>query len=621
METELSLASISPTPTFFPSNPPEGETFSATTSLPPSDAYQFSGVTLISLGALMSFMVSIIVLGNALVILAFVTDKSLKNHSNYLLFNLAICDFCVGSFSIPLYIPYVLTGRWLLGRFLCKLWLSVDTVLCVTSICTIVLISYDRFLSVTKAVLHPGRCPGFSHGWIEYHGDVAVNGEEDESWNQLFKVLIGAYNEQFSFVIIRAKVMFCHPGLKDAVDLIDVGRVKNNKFGKFSWSPALQFYKSKVIPALTYGMEANLNLPPETWSKLEGYLWKSVLALPKSAPMPAIRRDLGLPSVASVVTQSAVQLYRKILSPSSPPIIRLMETEISKGTCKPLLEWVKKIHEKLDEVACLTETLLSNPGRVKRKLENQDWINTSERILQYKSLEHLPPTHNRPRVPLKYCERFPEKKLRKKFMRARLNLLNTKEILASRARVSDSHCRLCEDTVQAETIYHLLMSCPALEAERQKYLAPLTSDETTLDEETRWYRLIAGDSPRWSRMTAKFLDVALRRANTPVTSGLRARMENEPSLKTTNKSNARESKDIQIAKSLSVIVCIFSVCWTPYSILMVIRAACHGNCIESFWYEIAFWLLWLNSFINPFLYPLCHSSFKKAFAKLLLRKC
>ncbi|XP_030044349.1 histamine H3 receptor-like [Microcaecilia unicolor] len=113
---------------------------------------QFSGASLITLPVLMSVMVSVIVFGNALVILVFVLEKSLRNHSNYFLFNLAICDFCVGAFSIPLYIPYVLTGQWLLGRVTCKLWLSIDTVLCVTSICTIVLISYDRFLSITKAV-------------------------------------------------------------------------------------------------------------------------------------------------------------------------------------------------------------------------------------------------------------------------------------------------------------------------------------------------------------------------------------------------------------------------------------------------------------------------------------
>lgn len=58
----------------------------------------------------------------------------------------------LGAFCIPLYVPYVLTGRWTFGRGLCKLWLVVDYLLCASSVFNIVLISYDRFLSVTRAV-------------------------------------------------------------------------------------------------------------------------------------------------------------------------------------------------------------------------------------------------------------------------------------------------------------------------------------------------------------------------------------------------------------------------------------------------------------------------------------
>jgi len=50
-----------------------------------------------------------------------------------------------------MYIPYNLTGRWMLGRGLCKVWLIMDYLLCTASVFNIVLISYDRFLSVTRA--------------------------------------------------------------------------------------------------------------------------------------------------------------------------------------------------------------------------------------------------------------------------------------------------------------------------------------------------------------------------------------------------------------------------------------------------------------------------------------
>ncbi|GAA6079422.1 histamine H3 receptor isoform X1 [Tachysurus ichikawai] len=82
-------------------------------------------------------------------------------------------------------------------------------------------------------------------------------------------------------------------------------------------------------------------------------------------------------------------------------------------------------------------------------------------------------------------------------------------------------------------------------------------------------------------------------------------------------SRFRLSRDKKVAKSLAVIVCVFGLCWAPYTLLMIIRAACHGQCVQHYLYEISFWLLWINSSINPVLYPLCHTSFRRAFSKLL----
>uniref|UniRef100_A0A8C0VHH3 Histamine H3 receptor n=1 Tax=Cyanistes caeruleus TaxID=156563 RepID=A0A8C0VHH3_CYACU len=76
----------------------------------------------------------------------------------------------------------------------------------------------------------------------------------------------------------------------------------------------------------------------------------------------------------------------------------------------------------------------------------------------------------------------------------------------------------------------------------------------------------------------------------------------------------------KMAKSLAIIVGIFGICWAPYTLLMIIRAGCHGQCISEFWYETSFWLLWINSAVNPVLYPLCHSTFRRAFIKLLCPK-
>lgn len=57
---------------------------------------QFTPTTSIFLTVLMTLLVFATVLGNALVILAFVVEKSLRTQGNFFFLNLAIADFLVG---------------------------------------------------------------------------------------------------------------------------------------------------------------------------------------------------------------------------------------------------------------------------------------------------------------------------------------------------------------------------------------------------------------------------------------------------------------------------------------------------------------------------------------------
>ena len=56
----------------------------------------FSSSTSVILAMLMTLLVFATVMGNALVILAFVVEKSLRTQGNFFFLNLAIADFLVG---------------------------------------------------------------------------------------------------------------------------------------------------------------------------------------------------------------------------------------------------------------------------------------------------------------------------------------------------------------------------------------------------------------------------------------------------------------------------------------------------------------------------------------------
>ncbi|XP_073406909.1 histamine H3 receptor-like [Dendrobates tinctorius] len=113
---------------------------------------QYSPVMKAFVVIVLSLFISLTVLGNTLVMVAFIIDKRLRTQSNFFLLNLAICDFFIGAFNTPLFLQYMLTRKWRLGKYLCKLWLVSDYTMSTASVLNIALISYDRFFSVTQAV-------------------------------------------------------------------------------------------------------------------------------------------------------------------------------------------------------------------------------------------------------------------------------------------------------------------------------------------------------------------------------------------------------------------------------------------------------------------------------------
>uniref|UniRef100_A0AAY5KLN2 G-protein coupled receptors family 1 profile domain-containing protein n=1 Tax=Esox lucius TaxID=8010 RepID=A0AAY5KLN2_ESOLU len=338
-----------------------------------------SGYMVVILAVLMITLVVVVVAGNALVILAFIVDKSLRNQSNYFFLNLAISDFLVGAFCIPVYIPYNLTGRWVLGRGLCKLWLIMDYLLCTASVFNIVLISYDRFLSVTRAVKYRAQQSMTRHAVVKM---VAV-------WVLAFLL----------------------------------------------YGPAIIFWELVMGKSIVPGDKCFAEFYC-TWYFL----------------LSASTFEFFTPFISVAFFNFSIYL---------------------------------NIHQR-------------NKSRVIRK-------------------EDLSPSSS-----------------------------------------GEPSCG------------HTFM-------QRKKF-------------------------PSCSRRSKLLQSQDLAGAPSRTSQG------------------SRLSRDKKIAKSLAIIVCIFGICWAPYTLLMIIQAACKRQCVEEHWYEITFWLLWLNSGINPFLYPLCHSSFRRAFAKILCPK-
>ena len=100
----------------------------------------------LAFGILMSMTT---IIGNLLVICAFIMDKKLQRYPNYFILNLSIADLLTGSL-IPPYIFVIMNDSS--SRFFCTIWLLFDYMAGSASVMCIVVISLDRFLLVKKGL-------------------------------------------------------------------------------------------------------------------------------------------------------------------------------------------------------------------------------------------------------------------------------------------------------------------------------------------------------------------------------------------------------------------------------------------------------------------------------------
>ncbi|XP_023796016.1 5-hydroxytryptamine receptor 6 isoform X1 [Cyanistes caeruleus] len=107
--------------------------------------------------AFLCFIILLTTAGNFLLILLIVTQRSLRNTSNYFLVSLFMSDLMVGLVVMPPAMLNQLYGRWVLRGDFCSLWASFDVMCCSASILNLCVISLDRYLLITSPLRYKLR--------------------------------------------------------------------------------------------------------------------------------------------------------------------------------------------------------------------------------------------------------------------------------------------------------------------------------------------------------------------------------------------------------------------------------------------------------------------------------
>uniref|UniRef100_A0AC35G4K6 G-protein coupled receptors family 1 profile domain-containing protein n=1 Tax=Panagrolaimus sp. PS1159 TaxID=55785 RepID=A0AC35G4K6_9BILA len=80
------------------------------------------------------------------------------------------------------------------------------------------------------------------------------------------------------------------------------------------------------------------------------------------------------------------------------------------------------------------------------------------------------------------------------------------------------------------------------------------------------------------------------------------------------------AKEKRAAKTIAVIIFVFTFCWLPFFCVYIILPFCSTCHIHPKVHQAFVWLGYINSSLNPFLYGILNLEFRRAFRKILCPK-
>ncbi|CAK6953050.1 muscarinic acetylcholine receptor M3 [Scomber scombrus] len=523
------------------------------------------------------------IIGNILVVVSFKVNRQLKTVNNYFLLSLAVADLIIGVISMNLYTTYLVMGYWAMGNWACDLWLAIDYVASNASVMNLLVISFDRYFSITRPLTYRAKRTTKRAGimiGLAWFVSLVLWAPAILLWQYFEGKRTVPSNQCYIQFLSEPTITFC--------------------------TAMAAFYLPVTIMSVLYW-----RIYKETENRS-----KELAELQGSGCRGGIRgrNGDGESERARFVHQTGSSR-----SCSSYELTRLSQR---KSTCRELV----------DRFRCWPGVRSWRPGSTRHgdgdpdQSSSDSWNNNDAAV----SLDHsgssededcgggemisqshaifsivlsLPGIKAAVNSQLTSCEDLDaaseEDPLRgAEYIRDSLSTITTNTTAATTPDGANNtensyHQRFCSRKVQSMSNIQATPNAGSLDG-------PPTTTTTATETNT------TSTTTKSPSVPMSFKEAALAK-----------RFASRARIQITKRKRMSLVKERKAAQTLSAILFAFIITWTPYNIMVLINAFCKVCIPETLW-AVGYWLCYVNSTVNPMCYALCNKTFRTTFKMILM---
>ncbi|XP_077352362.1 muscarinic acetylcholine receptor M3-like isoform X2 [Festucalex cinctus] len=520
------------------------------------------------------------IIGNILVVVSFKVNRQLKTVNNYFLLSLAVADLIIGVISMNLYTAYLVMDYWALGNWACDLWLAIDYVASNASVMNLLVISFDRYFSVTRPLTYRAKRTTKRAG-----------------------IMIGL--AWFVSLVLWAPAILLWQYFE----------------GQRTVPPDkcyIQFLQQPIITFCT--AMAAFYLPVTIMSVLYWRIYKETEN--RSKELAGLQGSGARGGGARMAARNGngrvarARFVRQTGSSRSCNSYELTRLSQRKSACREL---VSRLH-------CWSGVRSWRPGSIRQGERDPDqsssdsWNNNDNAVSLDQSgssddedcggrddhtifsiVLSLPGIKAAVNSQLTSCEDLDEATEQDPLRGAEYNRDSLATVATNTSAGTSPHGRN-----NAENSYHQRFCARNIQS--LPIVRP-TSNSDSLEDTTA----ASHDSTTTTSASAKAPSVPMSFKEAALAKRFAARARTQIS-KRKRLSLVKEKK---AAQTLSAILFAFIITWTPYNIMVLINAFCKAAIPNTLW-AVGYWLCYVNSTVNPMCYALCNKTFRTTFKMILL---